>query len=114
MQQTILFADNEPGIRQFCKQELEAEGYHVVLAEDGEDAVDVVDTMVVDLAILDEHMPRCDGLEAARHIKRWYPRLPVILFTTDQHYESYRGPLMDAVIMKTEDLTSLQAAAFWV
>jgi two-component system response regulator MprA len=110
MKKTILFADNEPGIRQFCKQELEAEGFRVVLAIDGEDAVDTLRTVAVDLAILDEHMPRCSGLEAARHIKRWYPHLPVILFTADQDYERYRSPLLDAAVIKSEDLAALKAA----
>jgi len=39
MKATILFADNERGIRQYCRQELEADGFRIVLAEDGEEAV---------------------------------------------------------------------------
>lgn len=110
MKPTILFADNESGIRQFCRQELEADGFRVVLAEDGEDAVNVLHTYSVDLAILDEYMPRCGGRESAGRMKQSHAQLPVILFTSDTFLESYRSPLVDETIIKSEDLTALRAA----
>jgi two-component system response regulator MprA len=110
MKMTILLADDQRGIRQFCKQELEAEGFHVVVAEDGVEAMDILSDCSVDLAILDEHMPRCSGLTAAQHIKQSYPHLPVILFTADQEFERFKGPLVDAAVVKSDDLAELKAA----
>ncbi len=110
MQHTIIFADNERGIRRFCKEELEAVGYRVLLAEDGEDALDALETCAVDLVILDEHMPRCSGREAARRIKQWHPSLPLILFTADTDFERYTGSLFDVAVIKSEDLSALKAA----
>jgi DNA-binding NtrC family response regulator len=110
MKHTILFVDDERGIRQYCKQELEAEGFNVILAEDGEGAIDVLDEHRVDLVILDEHMPRCTGRQAAKHIKRLCPDLPVILFTLDTDYERYRSQFVEATIIKSECLDSLKAA----
>lgn len=109
MRPTILFADNERGIRLFCRQELEAEGFHVVLAEDGDEAVNLVSTYTIDLAILDEHMPRCGGRESASRMKESHAALPVILFTADSFFESYSSPQVDATVIKSSDLTDLRA-----
>jgi CheY-like chemotaxis protein len=110
MTHTILMADNERGIRLYCKQELEADGYHVLLAADGEDAVSVLsETPVpVDLVVLDEHMPRCGGLDAARSIRQSHPDLPLVLFTADQDYDRHYIPTVDACVMKSADLSQLK------
>ncbi len=107
---TILFADDQSGIRQFCRQELEAEGFHVVAAEDGLEAIEALDDCPADLAVLDEHMPRCNGLFAARYIKHLHPHIPVILFTADLDFENCRDPAVDATVIKSEDLGELKAA----
>lgn len=110
MKPTILFADNERTVRHFCKQELEAVGFRVLLAVDGDEAIHVLDTFTADLVILDEHMPRCNGRVAARRIKQWHPDLPVILFTADPDYEGFEGPGVDATVSKSDDLSALKAA----
>ena len=110
MKTTIVFADNERRIRQYCKQELENAGYRVLLAEDGEDVLDVVETFAVDLVVLDEHMPRCNGLEAAKRLKQWYPHLPLVLYTADGDYERFQNVLFDATVIKSEDITALMTA----
>lgn len=109
MMPTILFVDDQPGIRQFCKQELKTVGYRVELASDGVEALDVLDSRYIDLVILDEHMHRCNGLEAARYIKQWHPHIPVILFTADEDYDRFTSPLVDGAIIKSEDLGSIKA-----
>lgn len=112
MKPTILFADNERSIRQFCKLELEADGYRVLVAMDGDEAIEIARTFAVDLVVLDEHMPACSGLEAARRIKMHFPRVPVILFTADWHFEQYRSPAIDETVVKTADLNRLRQAIF--
>jgi two-component system phosphate regulon response regulator PhoB len=110
MKRTILLADDERGIRLFCKQELEAEGFRVKLAQDGEEAASVIEEDQIDVVVLDEHMPRCSGLEAAKYIKSRYPRLPVILFSLDPDYDRYRSVFVDRTVAKTENLNSLKTA----
>jgi len=110
MKHVILFADNERGIRQFVKQELEAEGYDVVLTEDGTDTLDILRQFVVDVVVLDEHMPRCSGRDAARSIKQCHPDLPVVLFTADTDYEQFKSLSVDVAVIKSADLGLLKAA----
>ena len=108
MTSTILYVENERGIRQYLQLELQAAGYHVILTEDGIEALEALNSCDVDLVILDEHMPRCNGLETARHIKRRDPTMPIILFTGDRDYEQCNSPYIDAAIIKNEDLTQLK------
>jgi CheY-like chemotaxis protein len=108
MKHTILFVDDERAVRQYCKQELEAAGFRVVLAQDGEDAIDALNCAKVDLVVLDEDMPRLGGLEAATHVKRFHPDLPVILFTPDTDYESYHSRFVEATIIKSDRLEALK------
>jgi DNA-binding response OmpR family regulator len=109
MTNTILYAEDERGIRQYLQLELQAAGYHVILTEDGIEALEALDSSAVDLVIMDEHMPRASGLETARHIKLKDPTLPIILFTCDRDYEHCRSPFIDAALIKNEDLTELKA-----
>ncbi len=110
MKCTILIADNDRGVRRYCKQELEIAGYRVLLAGDGDEAFDVLGAFAVDLVILDEHMPRCTGLQTARRIKQWYPTIPVILFTADPDFDQIVSPLVDAAVIKTADIGALLSA----
>ena len=78
---TILFADDNIAIREYCRTAFAEEGYRVVLARDGIEALEVFVTETPDLAILDISMPRSSGLETLEQIKSLSPRTPVILFT---------------------------------
>ena len=80
----------------------------MVLTEDGTDTLEILGRFVVDAVILDEHMPRCCGLDAAKYIKRQHPDLPIILFTADDYYEQYKSPSIDAAVIKSEDLGMLK------
>lgn len=99
---TILVADDSASIREFCRQELEAEGYRVLLARDGEEAVDLVQSERPDLAILDIWMPRVNGLEAIERIAAIDPSLRVILFTNNDELclRDFRSTFAAACIEK--------------
>jgi len=107
MKPTILFADDQRRIREYCQQELGSAGFRVMTVEDGDDALDVLESVFVDLVILDEHMPRTSGREVARAIRQSHPGLPVILFTADPLYERYQSAWIDATVAKSEDLAPL-------
>ena len=79
MKAKILIADDEKEIRDIVKMLLEGEGYEVVAAKDGQEALDLADS-TVDLYILDVNMPVLSGFAAAAKIrKRFYA--PILFLT---------------------------------
>ena len=107
---TILFADDNKGIREYCRTALEDEGYRVVVARDGIEAVQVFRAENPDLAILDIAMPRANGLDALEQIKRLAPEIPAILFTAHDEdcLHDRRAASAAACIEKSEDLRDLK------
>lgn len=81
MQKHILIIDDEESIRELCKEFLEEEGYKVTLAVDGQDGLDKMNYDDFDLYMIDMVMPRLDGLETMKRIKKKQP-LAVIIITT--------------------------------
>ncbi len=79
----ILVVDDEPDIRDVLKITLEAEKYEVIEAENGEEAIKIVSQKVPDLVLLDYKMPKMDGREVCRRIKKdiLLRHLPIIMVT---------------------------------
>ncbi|AKQ64817.1 Signal transduction histidine kinase CheA [Myxococcus hansupus] len=80
----ILVVDDSPLTRELIANLLEAVGYDTVIAADGAEALEVLDSHAVDLVVTDLEMPGVDGLELARRLKG-HPvrsRLPVVILTT--------------------------------
>lgn len=67
---TVMVADSYEDTRFLLKYWLEAEGYAVVEAEDGQEAVELTRGRCPDLILMSERMPVLDGVEAARRIRR--------------------------------------------
>jgi DNA-binding response OmpR family regulator len=65
----VLICDDDPVILRLLQVNLEIEGYDVVIAHHGEEAVDKALAETPDLVILDIMMPRMDGYEACRQIR---------------------------------------------
>jgi two-component system sensor histidine kinase BarA len=82
---TCLAADDHPINLQLITLLLNDLGATVVAAEDGRQALDLAEQHRVDMAFLDIHMPRINGLEAARRLKALFPErsIPVIALTAD-------------------------------
>ncbi len=78
---TILVVDDETKIRELLDQHLSNEGYQVLQAANGQEAVEIVRNQQVDLVILDLMMPIMDGYEALRELRAINHRLPVIMLT---------------------------------
>jgi CheY-like chemotaxis protein len=106
----ILFADDNGHIREYCKRAFEAEGYCIVLARDGDEAVRLAMTESFDLIILDLSMPKVGGLEAAQRIKTICPSLPIMFFTAHDEdcLPERRREIAVACVEKTDDLTGLK------
>jgi CheY-like chemotaxis protein len=107
---TILFADDNQGVREFCREELEDEGYRVVLARNGEEAIRALRKETPDVVVLDLRMPGMGGLDAVEQIRKLAPRLPVIFFTAndDDCLRDRRSRLATGCVEKSEDLSELK------
>ena len=81
MKLTILVADDEKNIREGLGRALELDGYDVLTAEDGKQAMDLLGKRVVDLVLTDLRMPKVSGEELLKHIAGTLPNLPVIVLT---------------------------------
>ena len=79
----VLVADDDPDILALVRFRLERDGYEVLSAPDGETALDLALARTPDLALLDVMMPRLDGYEVTRRLRRHGPTtaIPIILLT---------------------------------
>jgi CheY-like chemotaxis protein len=79
----VLVVDDEDHIRRILKFQLEKHGYRVVLAENGEVALELMRRESPDLVILDLMMPKIDGLETCQRIRKNFQtsQIPIIMLT---------------------------------
>lgn len=78
---SILVADDEENVRVLLKEVLSDDGYRVLLAKNGEEAVDIIKKENADCVLLDVRMPVMDGMETFLKIKEIDSNLPVIFIT---------------------------------
>jgi PleD family two-component response regulator len=83
MDYVILVVDDEQHIRRILKFQLEKNGYSVVTAENGEEALRFVRRSIPDLVILDLMMPKIDGFEVCRRLRADFQtsQIPIIMLT---------------------------------
>ena len=106
---TILVVDDDEAIRTLLQEELEDEGYKVLIATNARDALKMVAAEALDLVILDIRMPGMDGLEALPRILGIKEGLPVIMNTAySQYQDSFMSWAADAYVVKSSDLTELK------
>src|SRR5207249_5710191 len=77
---TILLVDDEDSIQKLLAYPLEREGFRVLQARDGEDALRLFDSEHVDLVVLDLMLPKLDGLEVCKRL-RAESQVPIIMLT---------------------------------
>lgn len=80
MSKRILIADDEPRYLRLLEANLRTEGYEVVTAQDGVQALDVFSSQPIDLVLLDVMMPRLDGFGACQRIRE-FSSVPIIILT---------------------------------
>jgi len=88
MKLTVLVADDEKNIREGLREALMLDGYEVLLAADGREALDTVNRGEVDLLITDLKMPRLSGEELLKSVAAQFPTVPVIILTGHGTIES--------------------------
>ena len=79
----ILLVDDEPSIVKMIGTRLEVEGYDVLVAVDGQEALDKATTQTPDLIILDLMLPKLNGFEVCSRLKhdQQARQIPIIIFT---------------------------------
>ncbi|EHN09507.1 two component transcriptional regulator winged helix family [Patulibacter medicamentivorans] len=78
---TVLVVDDEPAVRTALQRVLHHEGYEVLLAADGIEALQQHASAPADVLLLDVMMPGCDGLEVCRRLRAAGDHTPVLMLT---------------------------------
>ena len=78
---SVLIVDDEPSILQSLGGLLTDEGFEVISATNGYEALKIIDAESPDLVLLDIWMPGIDGIETLKEIKKSHPFLPVIIIS---------------------------------
>ena len=107
----ILIADDEAEIRSLIRLYLENEGYEVLEASDGPEALEKAEREKPDLILLDIMMPRMDGFHVLRKIRE-HSNIPVIIISAkDQDPEKILGLNLGADDYMVKPFNPLEAAA---
>ena len=85
---SILIVDDEPSILQSLSGLLTDEGFEIYTADNGYEALKIIDSEVPDMVLLDIWMPGIDGIETLKEIKKTNPALPVIIITGHGNVET--------------------------
>ena len=80
----ILVVDDDKNIRKLLSVVLEREGFSVVTACDGQEALETLDKEVIDLVIVDIMMPNLDGYEFTESVRAVNDKLPIIMVSAKQ------------------------------
>jgi DNA-binding response OmpR family regulator len=106
----ILVVEDDRNQRTLYSRELTEDGYEVVMAADGKEALRVFGERTPDVVVLDIQMPNMDGIETLGRLLSADRKIPVILHTA---YSSYKTNFMtwsaDAYVVKSSDLSELKA-----
>ena len=80
MAKRVLIVDDEPRYLRLLEANLHTEGYEVVTAQDGQQAIETFSTQPIDLILLDIMMPRLDGFATCQRIRE-FSSVPIIILT---------------------------------
>ena len=105
----ILLVDDEQEQLSLYEQALREEGYFVLCASNGKDALACLDASQFDLIILDVVMPVMDGIEALGKIVSRYRKMPIILHSNCLDYHTdFMTWLADDFVVKSSDVSALK------
>lgn len=103
---SVLITDDNDGWRAIVEDILSREGFRTLQATCGEEAIEVVRTEHLDIVLIDFHMPRLDGIETLRIIRRHRENLPAVLMTghpQDLPTAEVQALRIESVLTKTAD-----------
>lgn len=106
---SILVVDDEEDLAQLYQKELSEEGYDVMVARSGDEALEAAQEQGPNLVVLDIKLPGEDGLRVLDRLKRENSERPVIL---NSAYSTYKGDFSswaaDAYVVKSPNLDELK------
>jgi len=107
----ILLVDDEESIQLLYREEFVDEGYAVIAAMNGDEALAKFQADKPDLVILDIQMPGMNGIEVLRQMKMMDPGTPVILSSAYHEYKQDLGAwASDEYVVKSADIDDLKKA----
>ena len=106
----VLVVDDEPDIRKVVRMTLQKAGYEVIEAENGEKAIEAINTgenrLLLDVLVCDIRMPKINGVEAIAYFQQEWPRVPIIVLTgfpdTDMATSFLRSGVVDYLVKPVE------------
>lgn len=106
---TILLVDDDLTLREMYEERMKAEGFNIVQATNGEEALDKVKTNHPDIILLDIMMPKVNGFDVLKEIRAnpEYEKIPVIVLTAlIQDVDRVQGKKLGATdyIVKSETM----------
>lgn len=104
----ILVVDDDAHVLKLLKMELQDEGYDVVVANTGKQAMQLFETENPDLVTLDILLPDIDGITLLRRMKEMRPLLPIIMSTAYDYRDDFAVWASEAYVVKSSDLTEMK------
>lgn len=92
---SILITDDDPVARETLREIVAPQGFHTLMAESGEEAIDLVRSHEVHLALMDMHLPKLSGLETIAIVRQIRGLMPAILITGDNDENLMRRALSE-------------------
>ena len=107
---TLLIVDDEKNILRLYQREFAEEGYEVLTASSGKEALERLKVRSVDLVILDIFMPGMDGLETLKQIMETTSNPPIILNSAYTYFkDDFLTWAAKAYVVKSSDVSELKA-----
>jgi CheY-like chemotaxis protein len=107
----VLVVDDDPAILEICSDLLQTEGYEVVVATNGQQALEQAHEETPSVVLMDIMMPVMDGIEACRRLKadQHTADMPVVLMSARTNLTRQSGDLVqaDALVAKPFDIDYL-------
>ncbi|HLU22413.1 MAG TPA: response regulator transcription factor [Bacillaceae bacterium] len=107
----ILVADDEKEIADLIAIHLEKEGYSVVQAVNGEEAIQIINNQRIDLVILDIMMPKMDGYEVTQHIRQHHNMPIIFLSAKTSDFDKVHGLAIGADDYMTKPFAPIELVA---
>ncbi len=104
----ILIVDDDLHIQRLYREELGEEGYEIVVAGTGKEALELFEKENPDIVILDILMPDIDGISLLRMMKEQRPKIPIIMSTAYDYRDDFAVWASEAYTVKSADLTELK------
>ncbi|TCZ78286.1 response regulator transcription factor [Paenibacillus albiflavus] len=108
---TVLVADDEVEIADLIALHLEKENYRVIKAFDGQEAIRIIQSQPIDLAILDIMMPKLDGYDVTRQVREQFDMPIIFLSAKASDFDKITGLVIGADDYMTKPFNPMELVA---